>query len=238
MAKRYSRLRKTQSRKNTRKAFIFILLSVAMVAFFVFVGTPLLIKYTSFVSDIRKSADPIERNDITPPPPPRIDPISSSINTTEIELSGRTEPGATVKIFYNSNDKELLTNNEGSFSTTLKLNEGSNKISFIAIDKSGNESRRTRSYIVTFDDKPPELTINSPGDGSSYYGSGQRQLEILGSTEENARVHINDRIAVVDDTGNFSYQVSLSEGENNFKIISEDEAGNKTEQELTVNYFP
>jgi hypothetical protein len=238
MSKRYSRLRRTQKRKNTRSAFFFIVASMAMVAFFIFVGMPLLIKYTSFVSDIRKSSEPIERNDTTPPPPPMINSIPRATNSNELDVSGRTEPGVTVKIIHGSNSKELISNSDGKFSTTITLNDGENKIRFKATDKSGNESKQTETYSVIYDSDPPELIISSPEDGKSLYGSGQRQLTIDGSTDEGVRIYINERIVVVDDRGNFSYLTSLSEGENNFTIIAKDEAGNQAEQSLAVNYSP
>lgn len=238
MQKRYSRLRRIQKRKNVRNTLIFLILSVGMVLLAIFVGLPLMIKYTSFISDIRKSSEPIQKTDTTPPPPPKINPIPDSISNLDLEVSGATEPGATVKIFFNSNEEELLSNNEGVFSTSIKLSEGSNTINFQAIDNSGNESKKTQDYIVTYDSEPPELTLNSPENEKAFYGNSQRQMTIEGSTEVDAKIRINDRIVVVDDDGNFTYLTTLSEGENIFSIIAEDEAGNQTGQTLTVSFSP
>lgn len=238
MPKRYSRLKRAQKKKNILSALIFFLLSIGMVILLIFVGLPLLIKYTSFVSDIKKSSEPIAREDTTPPPPPRIDPIPDYVNELELKVSGSSEPGSTIRVLYNSNDKDVLANSEGSFTTTVNLKKGENRISFQAIDTSGNESQKTRQYSVTYDNEPPELTIISPEDGKTFYGNSQRKLNISGSSDENTKVYINDRIVVVDDSGNFIYTTSLSEGENVFKIVAEDEAGNQQEQSLTVNYSP
>lgn len=238
LRRNYSRLKKIQNKRNIKNAFIFIFLSFAMLAFFIFIGIPLLIKYTSFISDIRKSSEPIEKNDDTPPPPPRIDTIPESTNELEIKIGGKSEPGATLKIFYNSDKKEVLANNEGYFSTDINLAEGNNTITFQAMDKSGNESQKTKSFNIVYDNEPPELTIKSPENNITLYGSNHRQLTIAGVSEKNTRVYINERIVVVDDEGIFSFTTSLTEGENSFNIVAEDEAGNKTEQSLTVNYIP
>ena len=236
--KRYSRLSKLEQQKNVRSTAIFVILTIiALVAFFFF-GLPTVIKFAAFLTDIRKSGEPVEKHDTTPPILPRFDPLPESTNKNRIELIGRTEPGATVTLFLNNSDEEILANNEGEFIYSFNLNKGTNRISALATDLAGNESQKTSVYVIAFDNIPPEIEITSPQDGMQYYGSKQRQVVIEGKTEEEASVNINGRIVVVENDGTFAFTTTLSEGENQFTIIVEDKAGNTTETALQLNFSP
>jgi hypothetical protein len=131
----------------------------------------------------------------------------------------------------------LLANNEGEFNLSLTLRDGLNKISVIAIDTSGNESRNTQ-FEITFDNENPDIEMIKPDDGSSYFGPKQHQLIIEGITESNAKLSINGRWVVVDSDGTFSYAITLEEGDNHFTITAEDESGNTSEKSISVTYTP
>lgn len=62
-------------------------------------------------------------------------------NTT---ISGKTDPGSTVTV----NGRMIYAQTDGSFSSQYQLNEGENTLDFIAIDKAGNETKK--SLKVTF----------------------------------------------------------------------------------------
>lgn len=235
MKRRYSRRSKIEKSRNIKKAIIFTVLTIALIFLTIILGIPLLAKYTAFVSDIKQDSQPVENDDATPPPPPSVNSIPEATNEQELEVSGKTEPGSTVVIDGGGKIKEILANKEGDFSTTLRLKSGNNNIQFQSIDTSGNESKTTVINVI-FDDQPPDLTITQPKDGSSFYGSRQRQVTIEGTTEKNTKVTINERVVIVDSDGSFSYFITLSEGKNDFVIVASDNAENKTEQVLTLNY--
>lgn len=234
--RRHSRLTKTEKRKNTRKAFIFgILTLTALVAFF-FYGLPVVIKFAAFTADLKESSTPVELSDKTPPPPPAFNPLPDATNQSSIEISGSTEPGATVVLSINKKESEFIANKEGSFIYKISLRNGTNTISAFAKDSSGNESQKTETFSIIHDSEQPKLEITSPDDQSSFFGPRQRQVAIEGTTEPYSTVYINDRFVFVDEDGSFTFTTSLSEGSNNFLIKAEDLASNSTEKTLNLNF--
>lgn len=236
MRRRYSRLARTEKRKSVKKFIIFSILTISILAALFFAGLPVMIKYTAFITDVKKGGQPVEKDDTTPPPPPNMSTLPESTNIRTLEIEGTTEAGSTVTIIHNNKSKEILANSEGSFTTDVSLKDGVNKIYINAEDGSGNVSKNTNEFLVVFDDNPPELEIMKPEDGSSFYGSRQRQISIEGATEEEASISINERFVIVDSKGSFSFLTTLTEGSNEFIIKATDLAENTTEQSLTVNY--
>lgn len=234
----YSRRAKIETKKNTRKAILYVLISLLAAAAIIFFGLNLLTKYTSFFTNLRSSQENEPVEDTTPPPPPLFQQIQDEVNDSDYQIKGRTEPGAKVKLYVNNREQEVIANTEGEFSYSFELNLGKNQYYAIAEDSSGNASAQSETISVIYDNEAPELEIRKPEDGSEYFGSSERQINIEGQTEETAQVTINGKWAVVDNDGKFSYLLSLQDGENTFNIISTDKAGNKTEQEITVNFNP
>ena len=113
----------------------------------------------------------------------------------------------------------------------MNLQTGNNIFSAAAVDSYGNISQQTSDNTIVYNTKPPSLNINSPSDGSGFFGSTQAQVTIQGTTDSGSGITINDRIVSVDDNGNFSYSTTLNSGSNQFKIIATDQAGNTTETE-------
>jgi bacillopeptidase F len=233
---RYSRRATKEQQKNIRRAVFFGILTLGVFLLFFFFGLPTVARFAAFLTELRTSTQPVEINDTTPPAPPKLEEPHEYTNKTSIEIEGTTEPGATVTIYANSNEEEVLANKNGEFSFDWSLLDGDNKIYAKSKDAAGNESQESKVYYVTYDNDPPELTITSPEDGKTFYGSQERQITIEGNTEEGASVTVNDRLVVVDSQGEFTFATSLSDGENKFMVKATDKAGNTEETELTVNY--
>lgn len=238
MKRRYSRLARTEERQSIRKAVFFTFLTVASILAFIFLGLPVLAKFAGFLTDLRKTGLPIERNDTTPPAPPRLESLPEYTNEFSVEIKGTTEAGATLILFLNGDEEEVVADKDGEFNFTFKLDKGDNTLSVKARDSSGNESQETDTYKIVFDNEPPELETTSPEDGKEFFGSKERQVSINGRTEEGASITVNDRIVAVDVNGNFTFVTTLSEGENNFAIKAEDRAGNSIETSLTLRFTP
>ncbi len=236
MRRTYSRLASTEEKRNVKTATRFVILTIVVIGFLFFFGIPLLGKFAGFISDLGKSQKPIGINDKTPPAPPQLNNLPEFTNQKEVKLTGKSEEGATVKLSFNSKDEEVVAGRNGDFSFDLKLNNGENLFDAIATDAAGNESQKTKTFKITFDNEKPELTIESPSDGTSFFGSRQRQIEIKGKTDTGSEVTINDRFVSVEESGNFQYTTTLNEGENKFNIKSTDKAGNLTETELTFTF--
>ena len=227
----------TEQEKNTKNAALYIFLTIAALLILYFAGIPVLGKLTALISSM-KGSNKIGVSDTTPPPPPKFKPFPAFTNVQNLTLQGNTEPGITVKLVLNGVDSEVLSDNSGTFSFNVSLENDINTFAALAVDQAGNQSQKTEDYQITFDNKEPQIEISSPSDGSTFYGSTQRQITISGKTEPEASVTINDRIISVDDEGIFQYTTTLNEGSNNFNVKSLDKAGNFVEKSLTLNFSP
>ena len=236
--KRYSRLASVEERKNIKKAYWYIILSILALIFLIFFGLPTLVKFAGFIGDVAKSDKPVEINDITPPAPPQFDQIPEFTNIESIKIEGTSEDGAIIVIRSNNHSDEVVANSDGRFSFIFNLNDGENSIDAKAIDSSNNESVQTKTYKIVFDNEEPILEISSPADGAEFFGSGQRQLSIKGTVNEKVDLTINGRVVSTKDDGSFSFATTLSEGENKFDIVATDPAKNETATSLTVTFTP
>jgi hypothetical protein len=238
MRRSYSRRRQIKQKRSTRSAVFYVILTIGAILLVFIYGLPMVAKFAAFLTDLHSSSTPVEVTDTTPPPPPRFDTLPSYTNEDGLNIEGTTEEGANVTISFNGQDEDVLANSEGRFSYTTSLRSGNNTLSAYATDSSGNKSVETEKYSIVYDNQPPDLEVNKPQDGAQFYGSKQRQITIEGTTEEDAKIIVNNRQVIVDSDGRFVFTTSLEEGENNFKITSEDQAGNKTETSINVNFSP
>jgi len=238
MKKNYSRRIAVEERKNKKKALTFIILSFATILFLFFFGIPLVAKFASFVTDLTKKNTPITLKDNTPPAPPRFNSLPDEINKSQINISGNTEEGSIVTIFINGLDNEVISDSYGEFNLSANLELGENIIYAIAKDQSGNKSADSKTYVINYDNEVPEIVINSPTDGKKYYGQSQKEIEIVGNTDPEASLTLNDRFITLDDSGNFKYKYSLDEGENKLTFKAVDKAQNETEKAITVSFTP
>jgi len=236
--KYYSRLTKFEDKRNIRRAVIFGVLTILSIILFFFYGLPLVAKFAGFLSDLRKSNSPVEIEDKTPPAPPRFESQPEATNRKKVDLVGITEPGATVFLTLNGEEEELIANSEGQFNQTFNLDNGENSFFALVRDEAGNESQKTETIKIIFDDTEPTLEISSPQEGASFFGSKQRQIVIDGKTEEGSSLTINDRFVLVENDGTFAFATTLSEGENSFNLKVNDKAGNQSEKSIKVNFTP
>lgn len=221
-----------------RRAFVFTVLTFAAILGVLFFGLPSVAKFASFLTDLRKSSLPVDKNDSTPPAPPRLDRLPEATKEAEIIINGVTEEGATVILTLNGKDEEIIANAEGKFSFSFPLKKGENEIITKVKDRAGNESQATDAITIVFDNEAPQLEISSPADGAQFYGEKQRQLVIKGSSEASVTLTINDRLVKVEEDGSFTFATSLGEGANSFNFKSTDKAGNQTEKTISVNFSP
>ncbi len=236
--KRYSRLASIEEKGNIKKAYWYIILSILTIVFLIFFGLPTLVKFAGFIGEVAKSDKPVEINDITPPAPPQFSEIPEFTKNENLNIEGTSESGAVIVIRSNNHTDEVVANSDGQFNFIFKLNDGENTIDAKARDTSNNESVQTKTYRIVFDNKEPVITVDSPTDGTSFFGSGQRQLSIKGAVDEKVDLTINERVAVIKQDKSFSFATTLSEGENKFEIKAIDPAGNETATSFTVSFTP
>ncbi len=232
---RISRLAKKQEIKSLRKAVIFFLLSLGLILALIFLGIPLLIKFAIFIGNIRSSYTPNETENVIPPPPPRFKQTFEATNSAVIRLEGYADPDSLIDLYVSGIPQvKTSSKSDGTFViNNFKLTPGRNEISATVTDKSGKTSQLSRVIDIELDNIPPNLTIISPTNNSTYYG-GNNRVEIKGETDEATTITINDRFVIVDSRGEFNYPFILSLGENKIKIMAIDKAGNQKEEELTL----
>jgi len=241
MAKYRSRLRKQEEARALKQILVFLGLTIGLIIFFIFVGLPLLIRFSIFLGNLRTKGPLVEetREDTLAPMAPRLQPSLEATNEAEIKISGFSEPESQVGILLNGQKiQEIEIDESGEFSSRLlTLKRGENEIKTFAEDETGNKSSFSDTIFIIFDDAEPILEINQPQDGEMFHGVSNK-IEIKGVTEGGARVFINDSLAIVDLAGEFSKTMVLKEDENTIKIKVEDKAGNTSEKAIKVSYYP
>lgn len=236
MTQNYSRLAEIEKKKNTRTAVVYGGLSVLFIVFLVVFG----IKLVSQAAGLAGNGERIGNGNVdnTPPAPPRVNYLPEFTNKSELIVDGTAEAGSVILVAFNDESKEVVTNADGTFTTTINLEKGENILLFKATDQAGNESASSSQSSVTYDEEKPKVEITNPKDGAKFYGSNQKKINIEGTTESTASVTINDRVVAVNPDGKFVYSVELGDGENNFNIKSTDQAGNQTEMDVKYSYSP
>lgn len=199
-------------------------------------GLPTLAKFASLLTNVKKSSQPFEILDKTPPAPPILE-VPEFTKEARVSLNGTSEPGSKVTIFAGDKDSEVIANSEGKFSFDLNLLEGENILWAKASDQVGNASSESKKYKIVFDNKAPQIEILEPVDGASFSG-GKSNAAIKGTTNEDSDVFINEKLATADSKGNFYISISLAEGENLIILKAQDPAGNESEKSLTLYYYP
>jgi len=132
-----------------------------------------------------------------------------------------------------------LADKEGGFSFDgVRLSQGENRITTRATDAADNESQFSEEITIVYDNERPELILETPQEGLKVFGDEHKYLAVKGKTEAGAEVTINGYLAIVDSEGNFQYVLTLKTGENKIEILAKDKAGNITQQELSVQFFP
>lgn len=169
--------------------------------------------------------------------PPRFVPTYEATNSAKISIEGFGSEGDTIEIFVNDvKADKIIVSKEGTFSfSEIELKEGENIITAIATGINGKKSSEADPLKILYKKTPPNLEIETPKDGDSFSGDN-RDIVIKGKTDADAKVYINDRMAILESEGNFEFNYSLSEGDNTLKIAAIDEAGNKKELEIKCRY--
>lgn len=231
---RLSRKIDQQSKKNLFFSLIGIILVLLIIIKF---GIPLLVNFSLFVSSSKDTQDEAKNNIRSFVPPPILNPIPSATSSAEVIISGFASPNQNIELYINNQliDK-VSVNDKGTFSFTEKISTGENIIKTKAIIDN-KESEFSQSISVMLRNKPPSLNIDSPVNGESF-SKDQSTIDIVGKTDIDVKVTINGFWAISDRSGNFSYRLPLSDGENKIQVVAEDLAGNKTEKELKVTFSP
>jgi len=202
-------------------------------------GLPALIRMVAFIGDIKSSNQPVERQDQLAPQPPTLNPVAEATNSAQINLSGFSEAGTSVKLFVRGiSVNETIASDDGEFEfQDVHLREGENEIYCTALDDQGNTSDTSKAWTINVDAEKPSLSLESPTDGDKFFDN-DNPIPIKGKSEAGVEVRLNNRFIRTDNNGEFETSLSLSEGDNEIEVKAVDEAGNESVTRVKVNYSP
>ena len=234
---RISKITKTRTRKAIYLTIIGIIGIIALLFAF---GTDLLINFSVLagkISGSNESAISSQEKDYVPPPV--LDIIPSATNSATTKVTGYTaSKDYTIKLYVNGEffDKKSVKDDKTFSFNNVKLDAGENKIKAKALTDEDAESEYSNEAKITYVDKMPELSIDSPQDGGS---TSNERINITGSTDSGNKVTVNDFWAIVNGEGRFNYNnLKLQNGENIIKIVATDTAGNQTTKEVKITFSP
>ncbi len=229
---RLSRRRETKSKKNLYLTLIAI---IAIVYLLIKFGIPLLVNFSLFVSQIGRNEETNTIVQKTYIAPPILNPLPEATNSAKITISGKAFKNQSISLYIND---ELIakesTDDKGEFLFSETLDNGQNEIKVNAT-YDNNKSDFSATSTIIFDNKSPELTIESPSDGQTFH-KGDNVIEVTGKTDVNTDVTVNGFWAIVNDNNQYIYDLTLKEGENEILVEAVDNAGNKSEKLIKVNY--
>jgi len=111
--------------------------------------------------------------DTTPPGLPTVEPLPELTNLSEHQVSGTAEPLATVVAMVNQEEVATFTvEADGTFSGTIELTGGINRVTVKCYDASLNPSGSTEPMLVQVDLNRPYVTSSQPM-------PGQEEVKVL-----------------------------------------------------------
>jgi len=236
---RQTRLTRKRYQKMTKKILFTVILSVVFILLLFFYGIPLLIRMSIFIAELKKPGDSISKNSNVVILPPILEPTYEATYSAKIKIRGTAESGSQVEIYLNGDShKEIVSDNDGDFSTSIMLTPGENRIIAIAKDKKGNESPPSETVFVDLKTTPPELVINKPDNDQKFSGEEEKEITIEGETDQKVTLYVNERLIIINQDGSFSTTYKLEEGDNNLQFTAYDNAGNTAKKDLKVSWKP
>jgi hypothetical protein len=176
--------------------------------------------FSFFATDLAGNTNSTEWRlylDITPPPLLLSSPADGYLtNLTTVQVTGRTEPGATAAL----NGDPVEVGPDGSFSVSVGLKAGVNTLTVVATDPAGNRASLARTVIM---DNEIALSVLYPTDNLA---TNQVTILVRGQTGTDVQLRLNDALVTVEPDGNFSVTYTLLEGLNELVFSARDLAGN------------
>ncbi len=241
MNRRYESRLEKKLENQTKRYIIFTIIGIIIVVIIVVkFGIPLILGISSFSSSQNSSFSTNSKS--TAPTyiaPPTLNSLPNATKNNTITITGNASNGETIKLYNNNNFvTNISTNTDGSFTfTNISLTQGNNQFSAKA-EKNLNDSNNSNTISISYLNKPPNLTISSPTDGSTF-SKDQNPITIKGTTDPNTTVTVNGYQATIDENGNYNYILTLQNGgDTHITIESTDQAGNKTDKQIKVTYNP
>lgn len=239
MALKSSRLYRS-SQKNVKRQIIFFTVSIIILLFVLFEFGPFVLNSLSgILSGLSKPSEVLNIKETNTLETPFINFIPEATDSAVIKISGSsTYSDAVVQLHVNGElyDTTPLSKDQRFVFDTVELTEGNNTIN-ARVKKGNSYSDETRNYTVIYSKGEPKLEVSSPTDGQEFK-IGDQTISVQGKTDPENTVTVNGFRAILDTEGNFTYNLSLKDGDNEIKIESLSPGGNRIEKTLKVKYTP
>ena len=218
-----------------RSFVLYIIIGVA--SFFVFFG--IFSNINNLWGFFKPSEKYVEDNNIKPAKP-FLKTEQEFTKKEKIDLEGIAETGKQV-VLYKNGAKEAETiadaQNNYFFNDVSISTKEEDKTTFYTkvIGDKNVESASSNEVTVEFDKTKPKLEVLSPKPDDRIK-SYSRTLEVTGKTEPDVIVLVNDKLARVNTSQEFSATIGLKDEVNDIKVVATDKAGNETVINVPV-YF-
>jgi len=232
---RRSRLTKKTERKTKKTIFLSIVGIIIVLILLYQFGIVFLINFSLFVTGSKNQQSNSTQNEINFIAPPVLDPMFLATNSAQVNITGKADKNRDVYLYINNSQvDQTISDDLGIFKFTENLEKGISQIDS-KVKYKGKESDFSNSITISYQTAQPTLDITSPSDGQQFK-KDQNTANVTGKTDPGVSVTINGFQAVIDNTNNYSYILTLQNGDNQIKIVATDQAGNKTEKDIKVNY--
>lgn len=212
---------------------------VGTLVFLALFGVKILIGFSVLVDNLRGNSPAQQQPQQSLVLPPVLDPLPEATHSATIDVHGRGTAKMTAILFVNDDEyKKVPIAEDGTFAVAdIPVEPGAVTIRAKITDGKDNTSDFSPGITTLVDRTAPKLTIDKPEDNTTV-NDGTHKVTVNGITDEDAKVTINGRIAVVKSDGSFTYSMPLNDGDNVLTIIAKDPAGNETTETRKVIYKP
>ena len=230
------RLEQTRKKQLNNTIYFSLFILILVVIFILTVGIKILLNTSSFVARIseKKTNTTLKKNqnlieDVD------IDSIPVATNSSRIFVGGTVVNFDQVEFYLNGDlvKESSLLSSDSFIEEIGDLVKGQNEVFVIGKLKDSDEEKKSNIFTVFYKSDKPKLDIKEPQDNSK---TSNLEIKIMGETDKETYIKVNDLPVVVDAQGVFQTMVKLKEGENKIAIIAQDVAGNSEEKILILTY--
>ena len=231
-----ARLEQYQKKQITLNIIFVVLILLTVVILIFTIGLKILLNTSAFVARLseKKTSQPFTKNqnliaDVD------IDSIPVATNSPRIFVGGSVVNFDQVEFYLNDElVKEVSLLTSDNFNEEIgDLDKGENEVFVIAKAKDQNEEKKSKTFTVLYKSEKPKLEVIEPQDGLK---TSKQEIKVLGETDKEIYIRVDDLPVVVDAQGVFQTMVKLKEGENKIFIMAQDIADNIEEKTVTVTY--
>lgn len=238
---RHSRITQHHEGVLIRRLLYAVIILVILIIGFMLWGVQTLVSISEVAGSVMRPDVPLQKRS-EPIFPPRFEPLPSATNSAQVTITGAGRSGLEMQLFRDGEDvpiKKTIIGNDGLFSFEgIILRDGKNIFRAKQVKDTGESSQFSDPFIITLDKQPPKVELSEPAENTRRQGADQKELKILGKTEDGVTVTINDRWVAVGSEGTFATSVTLIEGEHTIILVASDVAGNVTKITRTVRWAP